>query len=369
MAYVFRRPWSRTTQLNKRVKSLPPLAISAGTGAFTLTGQSATLIFGTKYGVKKSYGTNVSPKSGGVFRKPWMRQRHAGVFEIPSATNLSIAAQYGSFALTGQAVTFTVSQAETYGSFSLTGQPLTFTISEAPSYGSFSLTGQQVAFGDLMGEQVGTFTLTGEPLTFSISEPAVYGSFALTGQPVTYSLTFVPAYGAYTLTGIAVTETDSEAVSPGYFTLTGFDAGYLVDFNPGGTNLTNHGPTGPTFTRKRWRELQDQFEADEKARIKAEQDLRASLRAIAEKKRAEERAKKEAELQDLIAKVEAAKNAHLLQSSLKAAQATQGMQQKMAASAVDQARVRAAMVHKAMLDKHAADMQDEEDAIAALLND
>lgn len=369
MAYVFRRPWSRTTQLSKRAKIPAPATLFADVGSFTLNGQSATLIFSTQYGVKKSYGTNVSPKSGGVFRKPWLRQRRAGVFEQPSATSLSIAAQYGPFALTGQAVTFTVSQAEAYGSFSLTGQPLTFTISEAPAYGAISLTGQQVAFGDLMGEQVGTFALTGEPLTFSINEPAVYGAFALTGQRVTYGLTFVPAYGAFTLTGIAVTETDSESVDPGYFTLTGFDAGYSVDFNPGGTTLTNHGPTGPTFTRKRWRELQDQFDADEKARIRAEQDLRASLRDIAEKKRAEERAKKEAELQELIAKVEAAKNAHLLQSSLQAAQATQGMQQKMAASAVDQARVRAAMVHKAMLDKHAADMQDEEDAIAALLND
>jgi len=48
----------------------------------------------------------------------------------------------------------------------------------------------------------GSFALTGEPVTFKATEVVANGSFTLTGEAVAFAATMLAAQGAYTLTGL-----------------------------------------------------------------------------------------------------------------------------------------------------------------------
>jgi len=131
----------------------------------------------------------------------------------------SIAADQGSFSLTGQSANLLLGRtlAADSGSFTVSGQDVTLTKTTAYSitadYGSFSLAGQDVAFQKtdagsyVLTAEVGLFSLVGQGALASYSMNAEIGSFVIAGQEVTFSIGVPAAYsltadaGSYSLTG------------------------------------------------------------------------------------------------------------------------------------------------------------------------
>ncbi len=81
-----------------------------------------------------------------------------------------------------------------------------------------------------LNANVGAFTLTGNAVTFSISEAASAGAFVLTGYPSFQLSGIISLGGTFTLSGKVTTYILSEAASPGPFILTGLDSHFTRDF-------------------------------------------------------------------------------------------------------------------------------------------
>ena len=148
----------------------------------------------------------------------------------------TMAADQGSYALSGQAATFAISMPAGQGSYALTGQTATFGIGMPAAQGSYTLSGQTVTFGVAMPAAQGAYALSGQATTFGITMPAGQGAYVLTGEDATliYSgsaASLVADQGAYSLTGQDATLIYSgSAVSytltadTGFHVLTGQDA-------------------------------------------------------------------------------------------------------------------------------------------------
>jgi hypothetical protein len=87
------------------------------------------------------------------------------------------------------------------GTFAFTGNAATFAISEAASTGAFNLTGITASFSVGWPETAGAFTFTGKAATFTISEAAASGAFALTGQPANETILWPDAPASFVFTG------------------------------------------------------------------------------------------------------------------------------------------------------------------------
>jgi len=89
--------------------------------------------------------------------------------------------------------------------------------------GSFALTGNAVTFKVTEAIAVGSFALSGVSTSFNITENVGAGSFAFTGIAASLRPTVVAVTGAFVLTGFAVYEPITENISPGAFVLTGIN--------------------------------------------------------------------------------------------------------------------------------------------------
>jgi hypothetical protein len=97
-------------------------------------------------------------------------------------TTISLPAAAGSFALAGQAATFTIKEAADAGSFALAGVSGSFTVKEAVGAGTFAFTGVAAAFKITELALSGAFVLTGNPANDQTTEDADPGVFTLTGN-------------------------------------------------------------------------------------------------------------------------------------------------------------------------------------------
>lgn len=132
----------------------------------------------------------------------------------PATASYSIVADYGSFALTGQAVGFkrTYILTAAQGVYALTGQAVVFHkgYTLAIGHGIYTLTGQTIGFRRtyVLVVAQGTYALTGQAVGFyrRYTLVPVYGIYALTGQVVGLKRTciLVTTCGFYTLSGQAV---------------------------------------------------------------------------------------------------------------------------------------------------------------------
>lgn len=125
---------------------------------------------------------------------------HLALGNFPdTASNTSMQADAGAFALTGKAASFTVSQAAAVVSYAFTGNAA--------------------------------------PLKVSLSSGA--GAFALTGKAATFAINYVASPGAYILTGKAANDVTTEDADTGTFVLSSPEArlertGFDYEFQQGG---------------------------------------------------------------------------------------------------------------------------------------
>lgn len=124
-----------------------------------------------------------------------------GLPDEGAAIAYSLAAETGSFALTGNAATFTVTQASATGLFALTGIPTTFTVGIAAETGSYALTGIDAPLIPAIVAATGEFVLTGYSTGADTPQTADTGSFALTGVDVGFTISLVAEPGSFALTG------------------------------------------------------------------------------------------------------------------------------------------------------------------------
>ena len=135
-------------------------------------------------------------------------------WENQDADGETIAADAGSYALTGEAVTLTAqrrTQADA-GSYTLTGEAVTLTAQRRTQAdaGSYALTGADVSFpsGATLIADAGSYALTGEAVTLTAQRrtQADAGSYTLTGAAVqlTAQRRTQADAGSYALTGAAV---------------------------------------------------------------------------------------------------------------------------------------------------------------------
>jgi len=105
-----------------------------------------------------------------------------GIGPRGGVTNTVLTASTGSFALTGGAATFTITQAAAVGSFALTGVSASFSISWPNAAGAFALSGIAASFNVSISAAPGAFTINGQPANEIILWPDAPAAFTVTGS-------------------------------------------------------------------------------------------------------------------------------------------------------------------------------------------
>lgn len=151
-------------------------------------------------------------------------------------SNISFSVNAGSFAVTGQDVTFNkaVTLNAESGTFALSVHGAAKMIAEFVPEGQFTLTGNDVSFGVNVSipADTGSFSVSGQDVTLSrqtIFSDLVDGEFVLTGQPISFGFGMGAANGSFVLTGQDITESISERVDHGVFLATFNDANFIVN--------------------------------------------------------------------------------------------------------------------------------------------
>ena len=183
----------------------------AGTGQFTLTGQS----FGIEYPLPVSEGTFTLSGQANVF-------------------GVTLSAGTASLSLTGQAANTNTRIQNGSGSFTLTGQDaaiLPTTIVDAET-GVFTLTGQT---SDLLRNyalfaEAGSYSLTFQDTDTDVVLGVETGNFVLTGQGVSFNVNLPVGNASYTLTQNDATFNVNVPVDAASFAINGFDASFAVNF-------------------------------------------------------------------------------------------------------------------------------------------
>ena len=206
--------------------------LTASGGAYTLTGQSATLL-----------KSKVIVASGGSYT---LTGQNATL-----AKNRVLTASGGSYSLTGQSANLARNRTLTAsgGSYSLTGQSATLLKSKkiVASGGSYTLTGQNAVLtwtptsvNYTLTAQGGTYTVTGQSATLSRNRvmTAQGGSYTYTGQSASLNRnrTLTAQGGTYTYTGQQATLLKSKLLvaSGGSYSLVGGQA--VITWTPVATN-------------------------------------------------------------------------------------------------------------------------------------
>lgn len=177
--------------------------LTADAGAFTLTGQSATL-----------KATRTLPVAAGSFTL-------TGQAAALKAGHV-VTAAVGTFTLTGQAAGLSATRtvAAATGSFTLSGQAATLkaTRTMPAAVGTFTLSGQDVGLvvpGKLTAD-AGAFTVSGQDVSLRVGRTLACsaGSFTFTGQSAGLACTrrLTVSSGSFVLTGQSVTLTSSGVV-------------------------------------------------------------------------------------------------------------------------------------------------------------
>lgn len=210
--------------------------ITAGTGSFTLTGQSVNLLTANK--LVAGTGSFTLTGQAASFDIAKAVSAGTGAFTLTGqSTGLTetaiLEAGNGSFVLTGQAAALALgfSMTVSAGSFSLTGQSVGEVYNQVltAGVGSFVLSGQAVDLKEtvLLQASAGQFTLAGQSAGAYHGYPltASYGDFTLTGQSASsvFGYTMASDFGSFTLTGQAAAEiyTQVLAADYGFFDLQG----------------------------------------------------------------------------------------------------------------------------------------------------
>jgi hypothetical protein len=314
--------------------------------------------------------------------------RPLGTFPFAAADGNALTAGFGSFRLAGEAAIFQTQEAAAVGNVTFTGEPVAFQAELPPAFGAFTRAGEAAAFETFLVSGPGSFGLAGQATTLQPQLVAASGAFAERGVAATFETNLAatedtifggalgsspigtlalgqaigdvaafPLTFTCTLTGFASLDFETEVAGCGRFTFTGGPYTFLsYDLLGGGGTIV-----AGTFSRERWRALQDEIAAEQAA---------ARAEIAARKRRRREQAQAAAR-----AKQERIRAAH---AAVEAANATAAGERALADALAVGARVTRAhdlMRHTAALHALAVaaqveartKAQDEDEAIALLL--
>jgi hypothetical protein len=176
----------------------------------------------------------------------------AGAHEFADAGGYTLAADSGSYSLTGQAAALRATREldGAAGSYTLTGQDATLTYTPAGGGGAFTLTADP-----------GSYALTGVAAGLKTGRKVAgaAGSYGLSGQAASLrrSRNLVAAAGSYTLTGVAATFRQTYALDAdaGAYVITGMNAsleysnqGIWTPVSAAGGTWTPATPAGGSWT-------------------------------------------------------------------------------------------------------------------------
>jgi len=157
---------------------------------------------------------------------------------VPAAVgDITMAADAGTFALSGQNVTSDISMSVATDSFALTGQAATFDIGQLVDSGTYSFAGQNITVDLSVSLTPGTYAFSGQNITSDLAMLASAGIYAYSGQNVTVDISMSAVVGAYTFTGQDVaTEVSGDvimAADSGAFVFNGADVTTIVSAGAG----------------------------------------------------------------------------------------------------------------------------------------
>ena len=271
---------------------------------------------------------------------------------------------FGSYTLVGPALGCQTQATEDVASFALAGGLETFQAQFTDTFGGFALTGRPAVLAPTLTVTSGTFSADGRAVAFQlrmgstewvVSEDALGSSAvgqAAVGQGDSFEGAF-PLTFNYALTGGAATDLDTEVAEPGFYALSG-SAFLSHEFLGGGGTLS-----GGTFSRGRWRALQDGIAAER------ESEARTRARDLARRRAAAKRAATAAKAaRDAARAREDAVNAGLARDRALAG-ALDAVTGARSVSGVADGSAR--LIHAARTARALADARDEEEALALLL--
>jgi hypothetical protein len=206
-------------------------SMTAGSGSYTLTGQSAGLRPGRSVSAAQGSYT-ITGHAANLLRGLPLSAAQGSYLLSGQAAALALtralSALQGTYSLSGQGATLLAGRqlAGGQGSYELAGQDASLNYTPAgaftlsASYGTYVLTGQAAglfATRRAVADQ-GTYSISGQAAALSrgLSMAAGQGAYALTGQAATLLRTWAMAadYGSYGLTGQSVTLTYSDEAAP-----------------------------------------------------------------------------------------------------------------------------------------------------------
>ena len=235
------------------------------------------------------------PGPGGNDWKGWIDElrvskgtaRWTANFTPPGSAYVDERAAAGAFTLTGIAAAFKTTLPATAASYVLTGQAAAFLGKLTAAVGGFAETGIAALFATTMVEFAGSYTLTGNAAVLTPTAIAASGSYALTGIAATFTDTLAATSQSYTISWQIFSDNETIAANAGTYAFAGNDALFSYDIDLGGVGSSI---SGGTFSRGRWRELQElerQAREDaELARRRIEDQARDAAQARAAERRA-----------------------------------------------------------------------------------
>jgi hypothetical protein len=156
-------------------------------------------------------------------------------------------ASSGSFAINGFAAGLKVNLPAASGTFTYTGNAATLIhiAKLAAGSGTFLITGNSAGMAVGLPALSGTFNYTGNAAAYAVGEPAGSGSFAITGRAATLIVKMPAGSGAFNITGNAAADAVGEPAGSGSFAITGRAAGYNVQMGLGSGSfaITGHDAT------------------------------------------------------------------------------------------------------------------------------
>jgi hypothetical protein len=302
----------------------------------------------------------------------------------------SLAADAGSYALTGTAATTKVGfkVAGAGGSYALSGTDATLTIASAAKIltadgGTYALSGTAASLehGWVVGANAGSYALTGTAAStlHAWRVSAAGGSYALTGTDATMAIAsdklLAADGGSYSLTGTAASllHTWEVAAEAGSYALTGTAATLTATSSEpeAPPEVGGGGISGGSFSRRQWEAIRKARKAQERAEEKAKE-----LPTRTQRERVELAAEISAKAIELVQAAEEKTSLVKLTLALDAAASAQTARVRLAAAskAIAEAKALIARVAKEKADaeiarvaKEKADADEEEEAIALLL--
>ncbi len=198
-----------------------------------------------------------------------------------------IAAAAGGFALTGIAASFKTTSPAAAASYALTGQAATFVGRLTTAVGTFAVTGQAALFSFNFAAAARAYTVAGDAAALTPKAIAGAGTYANNGVDARFAHTFTADAQSYTISWQTFSDASTLAANGTAFSLIGQGANLSYDIDLGGVGS---GISGGTFSRGRWRELQEEEHRAREAAELARRRIEDAAREAAQRRASEQRA-------------------------------------------------------------------------------